>query len=581
MSVGEVQATFASTLVDEWVRGGVAHAAVCPGSRSTPLALALSRAAREGRLSLNVVLDERVAGFWALGVGRATGRPAVVVTTSGTAAAELHPAVVEAHHGRVPLIACTADRPPELHHVGAPQTIEQVGLYAGALRWEVSPGVPDPGEAASWRSLGSRLVAEACSGPAGPGPVHANLAFREPLVGEAGELPPGRPGGAPWHRVARPAPQAPAGLVQEVAGWAGRRGVVVAGAGAGPQEAVHAMAEALGWPVLACPRSGARRPRKTTVAAADALLRDPGFASHHRPEAVVRLGEPWASRVVGEWCGGLGEDVDQVVVGEGWAWADPGRVASVVAEAEPGSFCRAVAARVGRRPAEGWLASWADAEAGAQEAISGVLDEHPEPTEPGVARAVMASVPAEGTLVVASSMPVRDLEWYGPALEAPARVLANRGANGIDGTLATALGVAAATPRGVVALVGDLAFLHDAGALAGAGAAGVVVVVVDNGGGGIFSFLPQARMLGGEEFELLFGTRPRVDVGEVAAGYGLNVVEVEEAAGVGRALRRALERGRAEVVRVRTDRAANVAVHAELHRAVAGAIRERGERGWC
>ena len=184
-----VQATFAATLADEWQRQGVTDAVVCPGSRSTPLAVALARSMRT-----HVRLDERSAAFYALGLAMATERPVVVCVTSGTAAAELHPAVVEAHHACVPLIVCTADRPPELHGVGAPQTIDQVGIYSTAPRWSASPGVPAESERASWRPLGARAVAEAMHGPNGPGPVHLNLEFREPLVGEPGPLPP-RPGG--------------------------------------------------------------------------------------------------------------------------------------------------------------------------------------------------------------------------------------------------------------------------------------------------------------------------------------------------------------------------------------------------
>src|SRR6185436_10920427 len=175
-----VQATFAATLVDEWVRCGVTHAVVAPGSRSTPLALAL---VGDGRVDVHVVVDERAAAFQALGVGLATGRPAVVLTTSGTAAVELHPAVVEAHHARVPLLAVTADRPPDLHHVGAPQTVEQGQLFAGAVRWACDPGVPSPATAGTWRSLAARTVIEAVGNRAGPGPVHVNLPFREPLLG--------------------------------------------------------------------------------------------------------------------------------------------------------------------------------------------------------------------------------------------------------------------------------------------------------------------------------------------------------------------------------------------------------------
>ena len=179
-----VQATFAATLVDEWVDAGVTDAVVCPGSRSTPLALALA-----ARLRVHVRLDERSAGFFAIGLAMASGTPTVLCVTSGTAAAELHPAVVEAHQGRVPLIVCTADRPPELHHVGASQTIDQVGLFTTSTRWFCDPGVPEESQAASWRPLAARAVAEARDGPLGPGPVHLNLAFREPLIGSAGPLP--------------------------------------------------------------------------------------------------------------------------------------------------------------------------------------------------------------------------------------------------------------------------------------------------------------------------------------------------------------------------------------------------------
>ena len=198
---GDRQAAFAATLVDEWVRAGVAHAVVCPGSRSTPLALAVADAPG---LAVHVRLDERSAAFCALGIGMATGMPAVVVVTSGTAAAELHAAVVEADLAGVPLLLCTADRPPELRGVGAPQTIEQAHLYGSAVRWFADPGVPDEAARASWRSLGSRVVAESVAGPRGPGPVHLNLPFREPLLGDAatGGVPAGRPAGGPWHRTA-------------------------------------------------------------------------------------------------------------------------------------------------------------------------------------------------------------------------------------------------------------------------------------------------------------------------------------------------------------------------------------------
>jgi 2-succinyl-5-enolpyruvyl-6-hydroxy-3-cyclohexene-1-carboxylate synthase len=174
----DVQATFAAVLVDEWARGGLRRAVVCPGSRSAPVAVAL---ARHPDIAVDVRLDERSAGFYALGAALESGLPAAVCTTSGTAAAEVHAAVVEAHHGRVPLVVCTADRPPELHHVGAPQTIDQAGLFGSAVRFALDLGVPDWEARGAWRAIASRLVAEAAAGPLGPGPVHVNLALREPL----------------------------------------------------------------------------------------------------------------------------------------------------------------------------------------------------------------------------------------------------------------------------------------------------------------------------------------------------------------------------------------------------------------
>ena len=563
-----LQDAFAATLVDEWVRGGVQEAVIAPGSRSTPLAVAL---ASDGRLRVHVVLDERSAGFFAVGLALASGRPALVLTTSGTAAAELHPAVVEAHHARVPLVACTADRPPDLHHVGAPQTIEQVGLFGAAVRWAFAPGVPDEASVPSWRSVAARALLEATGGAAGPGPVHLDLAFREPLVGEVDRTVAGRRGGGAWH-VAVPTRAVPRDDVVDELATSGVRGVVVAGAGAGDPGAVADLAGALGWPVLAEPRSGCRVPGRTTVAAADALLRVPEFAAATRPEVVLRLGAPWASRVVGEWLAGL--DVPQYLVDPHRAWLDPGRSATTVVAADPTLLACAVAGSAGVRPAPGgWLSTWATAEQAAQSAIDEVLAGEDRPTEPAVARAVVDALVDGATLVVSSSMPVRDVEWYGRPRRG-LRVLANRGANGIDGVVSTALGVAVAGPGPTAALVGDLAFLHDTNALlvppgTGSGV-DATVVVVDNDGGGIFSFLPQATALSSARFERLLGTPHGLDLCAVAQAHGVaatpatSIDEVVAAA--------AAPPDGVRVVVVRTDRSANVGVHDALHRAVAAAV---------
>lgn len=565
-------ATFCATLVDEWIRCGVTDAVVAPGSRSTPLALAL---AADDRIRVHVHHDERSAAFTALGLGLATGRPAVVLTTSGTATVELHPAVVEAHLARVPLIACTADRPPELHHVGAPQTVDQTRLYGQAVRWFVDPGVPDEAARASWRSLAARTVAEA-AGPVA-GPVQLNLPFRDPLVGRPGALPDGGGDGEMWHRRSV-APNGPsAEVVDEVVALvAGRRGVVVAGAGAGGDgldpRAVHGLAEALSWPVLADPRSSCRVDAPTTIAHADALLRVAPFAGEHVPDVVLQLGQPPASKVVGQWLAASG--AHRIVVDpDGW-WFDPDRQAALVVGADPSSFASSVRAAVtpGMATDADWLGGWAAADADAREAVATVVAAHQEATEPGVAREVLALLPDDGALVVASSMPVRDVEWYG-APRRGGRVLSNRGANGIDGVVSTAVGVALSGVPTTL-LVGDVALLHDTNGMLGLARRDVdlTLVVVDNDGGGIFSFLPQATQLPAARFELLFGTPHGVDLAALAAVHHLTATVVRHAAELRPALEAARDATGVRVVVVRTDRTANVGVHDAIHAAVAGAL---------
>lgn len=569
---GSIQAAFASTLVDEWVRAGVRHAVVAPGSRSAPLAVAV---AADERLAVHVVLDERSAGFMALGMGKASGRPAVVVTTSGTAGVELHPAVVEASQSGVPLLVCTANRPPELQGVGAPQTVDQTRLYGNSVRWFAQPGVAESTSSWMWRSLAARAVAEALGPPAGP--VHLDLAFREPLVARPARLPPARDGDEPWHSVLAPSPDpGPADAAAVAKLLRGERGIIVAGAGLGCDDpgAVAALASAWGWPVLADPQSGCRVPGRTTVASFDALLRHEAFARDHRPEAVLRLGAAPASKVLYRWLAASG--ARQVLIDPDCGWIDPERTAALVARGDPGPWCRALLDRGrpgGRAASPPWLASWAEAEAAAQGAIETVLGRHREVSEPLVARTVAAALAPGATLVVSSSMPVRDLEWYARPRQG-LRVLANRGANGIDGVVSTAVGAALATGGTTALLIGDLAFLHDANGLLGLARRGVdlTIVVVDNHGGGIFSFLPPAMELAPDRFELLFGTPHDVDLVALARLHGLNAAAVNEAAALRPALEDAAAAGGVSVVVAATDRVANVAVHDEIHAAVAAAL---------
>jgi 2-succinyl-5-enolpyruvyl-6-hydroxy-3-cyclohexene-1-carboxylate synthase len=554
----DVQATFCATLVDEWARAGVTDAVVCPGSRSTPLAMAL---ASDGRVAVHVRLDERSAAFFAIGAALATRRAVVICTTSGTAAAELHAGVVEAHHSCVPLLVCTADRPPRLHRVGAPQTIEQSGMFGLAVRFSASLGVARWEEREVWRSIAARAFAECSLGPLGPGPVHLDLAFDEPLLGAPATLPRGRDGGAVWHRVARPdsvlggATVRPPGLEQVL----GRRVLLLAGAGAGVPDAVLDCAQALGAPVVADPLSGCRRLNTRVVAAGDPILRSDAASSLLRPDVVIRVGAPQASRVVAtrlsEWARA---GTTNIVVDDRWRWADPERLAGTVIHADPSSWCESVTAYLAGASPEGvpedvtgntWTRRWTAAESAAQRAIDDWCERHPEATEPGVARAVTRALPADALLVVASSMPVRDLEWFAGPLDDPPRVLANRGANGIDGVVSTAMGAAAAVAQPVVALVGDLAFLHDLTALVRVQGAGdsATVVVVDNGGGGIFSFLPQRSGVPVASFEELFATPPATSVAAAARGLGAEVTEVSTIKGLEEALCASIRRAGASV----------------------------------
>jgi 2-succinyl-5-enolpyruvyl-6-hydroxy-3-cyclohexene-1-carboxylate synthase len=547
-----VQATFAATLVDEWVHAGVTDAVICPGSRSTPLALALA-----ARLRIHVRLDERSAGFFALGLSMASGNPTVLCVTSGTAAAELHPAVVEAHQGRVPLLVCTADRPPELHQVGAPQTIEQVGLFTTSTRWACDPGVAEESQAHTWRPLAARACAESRDGPLGPGPVHLNLAFREPLMGDPEPLP----------ARAGPSLVNPVAPVAALSTSLGPEGLFIVGANATNDPAqLVLLAGRLGWPILADPRSGCRVPG--TIAAADAIVR----TQPPLPRTIVLLGAPWLSKALGEYVAKASAHGARVIcVDPWWQWTDPSTVVSEFHHVAADSWITAALSAAGAAGDLEWLEAWQAKERAAQAAIEQVLG--PELSEPRVARLVARHAAAdEATVMVSASMPMRDLEWYAPTLAAPPTVMANRGANGIDGVVSTALGIAA-TGRRTIALLGDLAFLHDVSGLVNLPDLPCTFVVVDNGGGGIFSFLPQASGLAHGQFESLFGTPPTSDVAKVARGFGLNVHDVNTVEEVEAALNAAALAQGPALIRARVrSRAENVALHNAINQAVLEAL---------
>jgi 2-succinyl-5-enolpyruvyl-6-hydroxy-3-cyclohexene-1-carboxylate synthase len=560
VAIASRQATFCATFADELLANGVRDAVVCPGSRSTPLALAVARS----ELRLHVRLDERSAGFFALGVARITQRPVLVVVTSGTAAAELHAAVVEAHLDHVPLIIATADRPPELQLIGSPQTIRQQGLFGAHVALALDPGPLHALAEQEWRPLASRAALEAAGVAGLAGPVHLNLPFAEPLLGAVGPLPARRGGERPWYSIE------PSSAVVEIGALShARHTVVMAGDGIGRASVLLDAARQLGWPVLADPRSSCRRSDEVVIAGADSFLREPTVRTALSAERIVLAGAPPASKVLGELVAEAAlSGVEILVLGHDGPARHPQRTAATFMLGEPAALLASMASLEAPAPPS-WLERWRAAELASQAAVEREL-EGEELCEPLVARLVSGALEAPGVLVSSSSMPIRDLEWFGVVTDEPARVIANRGANGIDGVVSTAMGVATGHEGPTVCLVGDLAFLHDVSSLVDGVSApsSLTIVVLDNGGGGIFSFLPQHDALDEERFEQLFGTPPSVVVDDVARGFGLEVTRVRTRGELLGALEAGVgEPGTRVVVAAVPDRDDNVAIHERLNQA--------------
>ncbi len=567
---------FAATFVDELARSGLGDVCIAPGSRSAPLAMAF---ARHPGVRVWMHLDERSASFFALGMAKSNDRPVGLLCTSGTAAAEFHPAVIEAHHSSTPLLVLTADRPPELREVGANQAIDQARLYGGAVRWFFDPGVPDdePGAARRWRRLAARALAEATGPPAGP--VHLNLPFREPLTPPAGAAPEPVSTGAEPLRVIRGQRLPDASTVQMLAHQLtnARRPIVVAGEmreGASLRPPMARLLDRLNAPLLAEPTSQLRViGQPGLVEAYDALLRDGEWANAHRPDLVLRVGAPPTSKAVNQF---IAASAAEVLVVELDGWRDPDQVASEFIRCEPGSLLAALSATVsGREDDRGWQAAWRDAGRSAAAAASRALDGGPM-HEGQVVGALAAVLPPSCQIVVGSSMPIRDVDTFWPPAGPDQRFLANRGASGIDGLVSTGLGALAAAPEvPTVLLLGDLSLYHDMNGLWAIRRHGLrpVIVVLDNNGGGIFNFLAQAEH--SDVFEELFGTPLDLCMEDVARLYGLDYCSVGEPAELPWALRAALAAGLATLVAVRFARAGSVAGHRACWAAVAEALRER------
>jgi 2-succinyl-5-enolpyruvyl-6-hydroxy-3-cyclohexene-1-carboxylate synthase len=569
----------ASAFAEELARGGLRRAVVSPGSRSTPLAVALWR---EPGIEVTVIVDERSAGFFALGAAQASGEPVALLCTSGTAAANYAPAVAEADESALPLVVLTADRPPELRGIGAGQTIDQIKLYGESVRWfcEVGTHGADNEGLLHYRSLACRALARA-RGEIRPGPVHLNMPWREPLapvavpgaVTATDELALRGREGRPLTAVTRVDLEPSAFVLDEVAAHIGDAiaGVIVAGRQLDPElrEPLVHLARASGFPILAEPTSQLRvgpHDRSYVVSTYDHLLREEHFAHNAVPELVLRFGELPTSKPLRNWLAASG--ADQIVVDPLGGWNEPTLRAAAIIRADPTECAAGWATRLektGERPAP---SAWLEADRAARAVLDAELAGAPV-SEPGLHHALGAAHRDGDLVYTASSMAIRDQETFLGAAPADALFLCNRGANGIDGLISSGIGAAAATGRPTTILTGDLGLLHDLGGLAALRDVEVPVriVVVDNSGGGIFHFLPQEEAMEDDEFEALLGTPRGVDVAKAAALFDLPHTRLESLAD----LPAALDAGTG-LIELRTDRAANLAQHRQLSEKVLAAV---------
>ncbi|TAN24820.1 MAG: 2-succinyl-5-enolpyruvyl-6-hydroxy-3-cyclohexene-1-carboxylic-acid synthase [Actinomycetota bacterium] len=548
---------FALSLVSEWELAGVTDAVISPGSRSGPMAVALGQS---GKISTHVVLDERSAGFYALGLSRFSGMPTLVLTTSGTAAANLRPSVTEAFHSGVPMIILTADRPLEAHKFGAAQTMEQEELFSDVVLFRSSPSVPDYTNMPHWRALASRAFHEAVSNPMMKGPVQLNLAFREPLIEENPLVTPARPSQQPWYRIHS---ESSTQLFDELL-QADRIMVVAGESDEEISREIISKCERLGWPVVAGPNSGFRLQSKSSLGSFEAFLRSERIREAILPEVIVLLGGDLASRNVNGFVAQAAENGSKIVrISNSWRWKDP---ANTVSDFYFGSFSSFISRLGDFRNSKSYVELVKKLD---QASFRGIWESLGKSlSDPVVSAEIFSFAGRSDMIFSSSSMPIRDLEWFAPLNENQPQLYSNRGVNGIDGVIASFHGAARAHQRQnyhgrSVLLIGDLAFRHDLGSLAGLSGCdlNLLVCVTDNSGGGIFSFLPRSASLQNDQFERLFATPQHGDLEAISRGFGLYTQVIKDVASFRAELGDFREQGGVRLIIVRSDRTENVAVH--------------------
>jgi 2-succinyl-5-enolpyruvyl-6-hydroxy-3-cyclohexene-1-carboxylate synthase len=556
----DVTQSFAATFVDELAAQGVEFACVSPGSRSAPIAMALQH---HPRIKVVMHIDERSGSFFGVGLAKATGKPVVLLCTSGTAAAEFHAAVVEASYSRTPLIVLTADRPPELQGVGANQSIDQQRIFGTAVRWFVDPGAPIemPNAGRVWRRLAARAYAEAATGP-----VHVNLPFREPLVPEPGHVasPIGSAGQSISAGRALPSPAQVASLAMAL--QRAQRPLVVAGEMRDGDRLAPAL-HRLGLPVLAEPTSQLRRAETgASVESYEALLRA-GWSLQHGPDLVIRLGATPTSRALNRWLAAA--SAPTFLIDPDRAWRDQDQVATSIMSCDPQPLLEALP------PVDrvAWRDQWVTAGKRAAAAIAAAMVSTPL-HEGHVVRALSARLPDPAQVFIGSSMPIRAAESFWPQAKPQQRFFANRGASGIDGLVSSGLGVATGRPHvPTVLLLGDLSLYHDMNGLWAMTRHGIpaTLVVCDNDGGGVFNFLPQSEHQ--DVFEELFATPLGLDLSQVARLYGIVHSPVTDRSGLEPAIADAIAAPTPTMVVVRFKREDSVNGHRVCWEAAASALK--------
>ena len=574
--------TFVGAFVDELARCGLQHACVCPGSRSTPLAVLLRQ---HPHVKVWMHLDERSAAYFALGQAKAARQPVAVLGTSGTATLNFAPAVAEAFYARVPLLVLTADRPPELQEVGAPQTIDQSRLYGRHVKRCIELPLPAAGpDAVRYvRTTAGRAMA-ACRTQR-PGPVHVNFPFREPLIPIPQDHGPIERNAAPLVAVTQGLHTLSHADATELASQlqGAQRGLIVCGPQDDPgfPEAAARLSTQLRFPLLADVLSQVRRgthDRSYVIDSYDALLRDAQMTRDLAPDLVLRFGATPVSKPLQQYLESL-RTCRQLLIGPADDWHDPALVATDRVQVDPRAFCEALLSALPERPRRGfdtasaWQHKWKRLNAQTRTALNDCLNGTPALSEPKVFAELDAVLPPGATLFAGNSMPVRDLDTFFAAGSRPVRFLANRGASGIDGVISTALGASSVSPGPCVLVIGDLSLYHDMNGLLAARQHGLqaTIVLLHNDGGGIFSFLPQAEAV--TSFEELFGTPHGLDFRHAARLYGLHYCEPEDGQALRTAFEKAFHNPGVSLIAVHTDRDANVRLHRDAWQAVSQRIR--------